>query len=142
MTFNEMMKKRFTQPNTSSSPQQKERSQHFPKMMLRSGCYATSVVMSSRRVVRVCDKGVVFAFLLVRRPETGREERKMSFGGAPEKKGFLGRKWNYFRVQAIASRSEPSSSTYPEHQVHQNDEKFNDRTARIHCDFFRFLRLA
>lgn len=86
MTFSEMMKKRFTQPNTSSSPQQKERSQHFPNMMLRSGCYATSVVMSSRRVVCVCDKGVVFAFLLVRRPETGKRRKKNVFRGCTREK--------------------------------------------------------
>lgn len=33
-----------------------------------------------------------------------------------------------------------SFTTYPKHQIHQNDEKFNDRTARIHFSlcFFRF----
>jgi hypothetical protein len=28
--------------------------------------------------------------------------------------------------------------TYPEHQVHENHEKFDDRTANIHCEFIFF----
>lgn len=34
--------------------------------------------------------------------------------------------------------SPESNYAYPEHQVHQNDEEFDDRTARIHCDTFLF----
>lgn len=69
-------------------------------------------------------------------------EKKLALKGFGKKSSFLlGMPQNctYLACSRNRNRHEPNYA-YPEHQVHQNDEEFDDRTARIHCDtFFCFV---
>jgi hypothetical protein len=86
-------------------------------------------------------KGVVFAFFFSREKRNGRKkERKNLLSGifSEESETIFEVQRNCVTLHTLHKIRLANLISYPERQIHQNDEKFNDRTARIHFNFFFF----
>lgn len=133
-----MEKERSTEANTSSSPLYRAYKRHGKKVFLpEHDASMLGVVMLRQGCVGAYDKGCRFcAFHLSHNEEQWMETKEKTREKGSE--GFLEatRKGS----NELHHISCDDLDTYPEHQVHENHEKLDDRTARIHGEFI-FFRL-